>query len=151
MRLFLRPHLLPFLAGAAEFADVLAFTSATEGYAREVVRRLDPGSSLLTHVFSRDHCTELDKGVFAKDLASLGRPLARTVLVDDTKSSFLLQPDNGILVSPFFGDEADEALPSLLAVLRSLAALPDVRPVLQREYGLRRRLELQEHLRSYSL
>ena len=33
--------------------------------------------------YAREKCTELDPGVFVKDLSQLGRSLARTVLVDE--------------------------------------------------------------------
>lgn len=36
-----------------------------------------------------------------KDLSRLGRPLSRTVLVDDTPLAFCRQPDNGIPVFNF--------------------------------------------------
>jgi TFIIF-interacting CTD phosphatase-like protein len=45
-----------------------------------------------------------------QDLSRLGRDLARTVLVDDSPSSFLMQPSNGLPIRPFTGQSCDNDL-----------------------------------------
>ena len=91
VRVYLRPHVESFLAEASEVAELVLFTSASEEYALELSRILDPQGALFTTILSRSKCTELDPGVYMKDVGQLGRSLARTILVDDTKTSFLLQ------------------------------------------------------------
>lgn len=62
-------------------------------------------------------------GLFLKDLnkyaafrsttdfgARVQREMSRTVLVDNSPVSMLLQPDNSILVSSFYTDREDNAL-----------------------------------------
>ena len=74
-----------------------------------------------------------------KDLSPLGRDLRRTVLVDNSPFSFLLQPACGVPAHPFDGDGADEhLLSSVLPLLRELAADPrlDVRPLLSARFGM---------------
>ena len=97
--------------------------TAREPCTPQTDRRIDPLGETVTRLLSRKHCTPLEPGVFAKDLAALDlaaldRPLERVVLVDDTATSFLPQPDNGIPIAPFFGDPHDRSLPQLLPVLR---------------------------------
>lgn len=45
-----------------------------------------------------------------QDLSRLGCDLARTVLVDNSPFSFLLQPSNGLPVRPFSGQSLDTDL-----------------------------------------
>jgi TFIIF-interacting CTD phosphatase-like protein len=92
---------------------------------------------------SRRHCRTLLPGVFLKDLSCVGSPLARTVLVDDTSSSFLLQPDNGVPVASYSGaDPADGALAALIPLLASLSrTAADVRPRLRELFALEQKLD----------
>ena len=79
-------------------------------------------------------------GAYCKDLGILGRPLARTVLIDDSNTSFMLQPDNGIPIPAFHGDPHDRNLVSVLPLLRSLGELDDVRPALRAKFGVQAKL-----------
>jgi TFIIF-interacting CTD phosphatase-like protein len=63
-------------------------------------------------------------------------PLARMVLVDNSPLSFICQPCNGVLVSSWYDDVQDNALSSVLQLIRHLDACDDVRPTLQALFGL---------------
>jgi hypothetical protein len=70
-------------------------------------------------------------------MAAVGRRLGRTVLVDDTPLAFLHQPANGVPVLGFRGDPDDRLLgEAVLPLLRTLAAAPDVRPLLERRFDM---------------
>ena len=72
-----------------------------------------------------------------KDMASLGRDLSRTVLVDDTPLAFLHQPDNGIPIFPFRSDPDDRFLcEAVLPLLQSISQEEDVRPVIAKRFGM---------------
>ena len=85
----------------------MLYTSAAEGYASEIVKEIDPAGTRFLRVLTRQHCHPLQVGSYAKDLAGLGRPLERTVLVDDSNNSFMMQPDNGIPITAYFGNPTD--------------------------------------------
>ena len=69
--------------------------------------------------------------VIVKDLSIFQRDLARMILVDNSDQSFLLQPENGILIESFVGNYMDDVLlGKLLPFLRECAAAPDVRRLL---------------------
>lgn len=58
--------------------------------------------------------------------------------------SFIANPENGILVSSFYGDQRDTALPVVLELLEELGdSKKDIRPVLDARFGLK------EFLRHY--
>ena len=141
VRVFKRPGLDDFLLEAGRVAELVLYTSAAEGYASEIVRRLDPTGATFAGVLTRRHCRKLQTGSYAKDLAGLGRSLERTVLVDDSTTPFMMQPDNGIPITAFFGDPADRDLLRVLHLLRHLHAEDeDVRPFLRQRFGVKEKL-----------
>jgi len=112
-------------------------------YASPVLDTLDPDDEIFAARYYRESCTvHNDLGVYVKDLSKIvdGRDLTRVVLVDNNPMSFLAQPSNGILVSNFYDDPADETLPAVLNLLEEIDGLKDVRPKLNKMFGLREAL-----------
>ena len=130
-----RPLLDDFLHEAAKLCELVVFSSAADAYARAVLAELDPTRTLFAGLLARAHCTRMD-GTLVKDLSTLGRPLERTVLIDDNVGSFLLQPDNAIPILPFHGKPDDRELSHMLPLLRRLHGASDVRELLRAEFGL---------------
>ena len=56
--------------------------------------------------------------VYIKDLSKLGRPLAKTIIVDNVAENFSRQPDNGIFIKSWFDDTSDTALIELAPLLK---------------------------------
>jgi CTD small phosphatase-like protein 2 len=56
--------------------------------------------------------------VFIKDLSRIGRPLNKTIIVDNVAENFSKQPDNGIFIKSWFDDMSDTALIELAPLLR---------------------------------
>lgn len=48
-----------------------------------------------------------DKGQYVKDLRYLGRDLSRVIVIDSNPKRLKYQPENGIFISEFTGDESD--------------------------------------------
>jgi len=66
------------------------------------------------------------------------------VLIDDSLLSFRLQPDNGILVSPYqVPGNFDTELQRVRSVLEKLLSVEDVRQVLREQFHLRKRIEVR--------
>jgi hypothetical protein len=81
--------------------------------------------------FYRDACVPFGLPL-AKDLCKLRQDLSRVVLVDNSKKSFWLQPDNGLLVSDWGGTNfSDRELTRVKQDLLDLLDLEDVRPALR--------------------
>lgn len=134
-----RPGLDAFLEEASSFCTLAVFTAGTEDYAKAVLDMLDPCGRMSMRLY-RDSCSVVD-GLFLKDLGKLNRDLSRVVLVDNSPVSLLVNPDNSILVSSFYTDRDDRALPQLLSILRKLHHSGDVRGALEKEFHLRSALE----------
>ncbi|KAK9836188.1 hypothetical protein WJX81_007747 [Elliptochloris bilobata] len=135
-----RPGLAAFFARLAEFAEVVLFTAGLEDYAKPICDELDSryGGAFHARLY-RPATTACAAYPCLKDLSRLGRDLRRCVLVDDTPLAFLAQPDNGIPIFNFRGDVDDRVLvEAILPLLATLAAAPDVRPVLHRRFDMPR-------------
>ena len=141
-----RPNLKTFLERASKNFDLILFTASTESYARQVLKEIDSTTqSYFKDCFFRQHCKTVTLGqnnvVFLKDLSILSSELLqRTVLVDNSLMSFVLQPENGIPITSYIGDMEDNALLVLLGFLNYLSesAEEDVRVVLNQVFKLKR-------------
>lgn len=78
--------------------------------------------------------------LYLKDLTLVDKDLRRVVLVDNTYSSFILCPSNGIPVVTFVDDEKDRYLEDVFKVLSSLENEKDVRNLLDQKYMLKVKL-----------
>ena len=130
---FLRPGVYQFLNQLSTFAEVIVFTAGDPEYASPLVACLDPEGRNVTASLYRESTVKTIFHDHVKDLSKLGRDPRYTVLVDNNPFSFLFQPDNGVLCEPFYGDPTDQHLTQvLLPMLRILACVNDVRPLLRR-------------------
>ena len=117
----------------------MLYTAGLPGYASPLCDALDPTRELLPIRLFRQSTVAAGGHSCVKDLSPLGRDLRRTVLVDNSPFSFLLQPACGVPAHPFDGDGADaHLLTSVLPLLRELAADTqlDVRPLLSARFGM---------------
>lgn len=121
-----RPGVDEFLARVSQVFEVVIFTASLAHYADPVIDFLtvgmnqylsEPGEINLR--LYRDSCLFL-RGLYVKDLSRLGRKLEKTVIVDNSPASFLLQPDHGIPIKSWFNDVNDRELALLQESLEHL-------------------------------
>jgi len=129
-----RPHLEEFLRLASEMYEIVVFTASQERYANKVLDLIDP-MGYVQHRLFQQHCTCIN-GAYVKDLSLLGRPLDRTVILDNSLISFAFQPMNGIPCGDWFGDHTDDELLQLIPMLQLLFCARDVRLELLQIFGL---------------
>jgi Dullard-like phosphatase family protein len=82
-----------------KYAKLNIFTAATKEYADAILDVIDE-KRRISNRYYREDCNE---GVI-KDMAKYGFNKKRTIMIDDRYVSFSLQPENGILIRPFFGE-----------------------------------------------
>lgn len=74
---------------------------------------------------------------YSKDLRNLGRPLERTIIIDNLADNFIhTTPNNGIWVESWYDDMDDNILELLTPFLKSIVLsgkVPDVRKLLTTE------------------
>lgn len=117
-----RPYAVEMLEAIANWGlcEVIVFTASTQAYADAVLNVLDQTGQLVQHRLYRQHCVQAHGGYF-KDLRALGRPMGRTVLVDNSPVSLAMNPSNGIPIKSWLADPSDTQLRSLLAIVHDLA------------------------------
>ena len=124
-----RPGLDQFLTRVTSLFEVIIFTASTENYANSIISKIDPEGQISAKIF-RESCIECPEG-FIKDLKRLNRPLSRVILIDvsfiqNTPLAYSLQPENGIPISTWIGDDQDKELIRLIPLLEQLAGEIDV-------------------------
>ena len=65
-----------------------------------------------------------------QDLSQLGRPIADTIILDNSPASYIFHPHNAVPVSSWFNDPHDAELMDLVPFLIDLKSVGDVRGIL---------------------
>lgn len=112
----IRPGCLQFLKEMSEIYEVGIFTAAMQDYADWVLDSIDSQKYISFRLY-RQHATPTGM-VYIKDLSKLGRPLSKTIIVDNVAENFSKQPDNGIFIKSWFDDTSDTALIELAPLLK---------------------------------
>lgn len=124
-----RPYAQELLEKASELFEVIVFTAGQEEYAQVAVNLLDSQRIYIKRVLSRSYCTLSMEGPIIKDLSIIkDREIKNIVIVDDSPACYSLQPNNGIPVTPYIGQEDDEELRYLADYLEDLASADDIIP-----------------------
>ncbi|NMO14281.1 HAD family hydrolase [Pyxidicoccus fallax] len=149
---YVRPHLEPFLQECAARFRLAVWSSASDDYVAEIVRRILPGGLDLEFVWGRSRCTLaldsrkvqeegfLDPGShysYAKKLAKLkrrGYRLERVLIVDDTPAKCIHNYGNAIYVKEYEGQPQDTELLDLGRYLATLAEAANVRTLEKRDW-----------------
>lgn len=105
--------------------EVVMFTASLSKYAQPLYSMLDKGNKSSYNLY-REHCT-LYNGLFVKDMARLGRDLANVIIIDNSPTSFLFQPENAIPSISWMEDKNDRELLDFVPILEKLASVNDVR------------------------
>lgn len=123
-----RPGVDNFLKRMGEIYEVVVFTASLSKYADPVLDKLDV-HRVVSHRLFRESCYN-HKGNYVKDLSQLGRPIADTIIIDNSPASYIFHPNNAVPVSSWFNDPHDTELTDLCPFLADLGEVPDVRGVL---------------------
>ena len=111
-----RPYLQEFLdaAKAANF-EIVLFTASEKSYADACVKLFDPEDKYFSHRLYRPACLQAYQNVYVKDLSRLGRPLERTIIVDNSVHAFGYNLDSGIPIASYYGQKPDSELHMLVS------------------------------------
>ena len=116
-----RPGIFDFLETLGQYYEMIVFTTATSEYADILLDSIEENKIYFDYRFYREHSIIVDND-FVKDLTRIGRPLDKTIIVDNMPQNFRLQKENGIIIKGFFGDDPyDSALIELTPILLSIA------------------------------
>jgi RNA polymerase II subunit A small phosphatase-like protein len=71
-------------------------------------------------------------GVFVKDMSLIGRPLKDSIIIDNSPTSYMLQPECALPSISWYEDMNDRGLYELIPLLIELAKVEDVRDAIPR-------------------
>ena len=127
-----RPFADYFLNELGKYFEIVIFTAAAEDYADIVLKELDKNNSVSYKLY-RKH-TNQSNGIFLKDLNKLGRDINKVCIIDNNKENFGLQPENGLHISSFVGDQNDNELNVLSKELMQIikSNLNDIKPIIKK-------------------
>ena len=84
------------------------FTASLSKYAEPLYSKLDK-NKVTTALLFREHCSFYN-GIFVKDLAKLGRSLNDVIIIDNSPSSYLFQPENALPCTSWYDNKKDREL-----------------------------------------
>ena len=115
-----RPGLISFLNGIKPFYEIISFTKLSKEYSDIITNEIEGNKQLFDYNLYREHCTLIGRE-FIKDIGRLGRDITKIVMVDDLEENLSFYPNNGILISPYNGenDRDDRVLLELKKILIS--------------------------------
>jgi len=125
-----RPHVDEFLRAVGPLYEIVIFTASLGKYADPVLDLLDTTRVVDVRLF-RESCS-LFKGNYVKDMSRLGRSLDNVIIIDNSPSSYMFNPENAIAIETWFDDASDTELLDLLPVLKDLTTVDNVRNYLPR-------------------
>lgn len=108
--------------------EIVMFTASLSKYAQPLYSKLDKQGVTATLLY-REHCTFYN-GLFVKDMARLGRNLSDVIIIDNSPTSYLFQPENSLPSISWYDDMSDKELNDMVPILEKLAIVKDVRPYL---------------------
>ncbi len=120
-----RPHVDHFLKEMAKYYEVIIYTASLSKYADPLMDQMDLQGYCTARLF-REHCAFVN-GVFVKDMSVLGRDQKDTILIDNSPTSYMLQPECGLPILSWYDDKNDSVLLDYIPLLVEMAKLHDVR------------------------
>ena len=131
-----RPYTDYFLTEMSKYFEIVIFTAAAEDYTDIVLNELDKNKIIKFKLY-RKH-TEQINGIFIKDLSKLGRDINKVIIIDNNKDNFSLQPENGLHICSFLGDQNDDELYALSEDLMKIvnSNKDDIRPIIKEIDGI---------------
>ncbi|CAD8080056.1 unnamed protein product [Paramecium sonneborni] len=114
-----RPYAEEFLEKLSKYYELVIFTAAQPDYANFIIDIIDKHKVVIARLY-REH-TLFKNNMYIKDLSILGRSLEKVIIVDNMPENFQLQPENGIYILSWTGDQNDRALKDLMPLLEQIA------------------------------
>ncbi|CAD8083811.1 unnamed protein product [Paramecium sonneborni] len=114
-----RPYTEEFLDKLSKYYEIIIFTDAQPDYANFIIDIIDKQQVVKARLY-REH-TLVKDNVFIKDLSILGRNLNKVIIVDNMPENFQMQPENGIYIQSWTGEQKDRALKDLMHLLEQIA------------------------------
>lgn len=146
-----RPFIKEFLLGCNEHFKLVIWSSASDDYVEEIVKKIIPKNIPLQFIWGRSRCTYC-LNIFSfesspddyfnhyhytkvlKKVKNRSYSLDRVLIIDDTPTKSRRNYGNAIYPAVYTGDSADNELPRLLTYLIELKDAENVRAIEKRNW-----------------
>ena len=99
----LRPGLFSFLNSIKPYYEIISFTNGEKCYSDSIIQQIEARNKYFDYNLCREH-SFLSGKEFLKDISRIGRDMKKIIIVDNISNNFKLNPENGIQISPYFGE-----------------------------------------------
>ena len=125
-----RPGVDNFLNVMSQYYEVVIFTASLSKYADPLMNQMDVNGVCTMRLF-REHCTYL-QGVFTKDMSKIGRNMKDAMILDNSPSAYMLQPECAVPIISWYDDPKDRQLFDLIPLFIQLSRINDCREAITR-------------------
>ena len=116
---------------------MVVFTASVQEYADPVIDWLESEGKIFKARYYRQHCVLRD-GTYIKDLRAISEDLSKTMIIDNSPASYMLQEENAIPIEGWISDPTNYDLLYLIPFLAALRFVKDVRSILRLRTGISR-------------
>ena len=125
-----RPYLDFFLKEMSYYYNLYIFTASMSQYSKALLDIIDK-NKLIIKTFSREYC-QYKFGIYFKDLSIFNVDYKDIIIIDNNPASYALNKSNGIPIQTWIDDPNDNELIKLIPLLKYLANVDDVRPIIKK-------------------
>ena len=125
-----RPGVDNFLKVMSQYFELVIFTASLSKYADPLMDQMDTHRYCTKRLF-REHCTYIN-GVFTKDMSKLGRNMKDAIILDNSPSAYMLQPECAMPIISWYDDPKDRQLYDLIPLFIQLSQINDMREAVTR-------------------
>ena len=125
-----RPYLDFFLKEMSHYFNLYIFTASMSQYSKALLDIIDK-NKLIIKTFSREYC-QYKFGIYFKDLNIFDVDYKDIIIIDNNPASYALNKSNGIPIQTWIDDPNDNELIKLIPLLKYLANVDDVRPIIKK-------------------
>lgn len=124
-----RPGAEQFLKEMSQYYELVIYTASLAKYADPLMDILDK-DHVVSHRLFRGDCI-FYQGMYVKDLSEVGRDMKELLIIDNSPTAYLFQPENALPILSWYEDKSDRCLYDYCPFLRELTKVNDVRTILR--------------------
>ena len=105
----LRPGILEFFEAIKPYYEIILFCNGNKKYSDLIINSIDNKKKYIDHRLYREQCIVVNND-YVKDISKIGRPINKTIIVDNLPQNFRLNKENGINIKSFHGDNPNDKI-----------------------------------------